>query len=125
MLSNNKTLYFTYNKSFDKTRSWLEQKGYLGGAVIMPEDVRYIVVEKRTNSDAYTIEDNEANGGKAIKRFETRDKQQIAECLDTFADGYKSDNEYIIGVYTERIEEGFYGTFDEESVPEFVENFFE
>lgn len=125
MLSNNKTLYFTYNKSFDKTRSWLEQKGYLRGAVIMPEDVSYIVVEKRSNSDAYTIEDNEAKGGKAIKRFETRDKQQIAECLDKFADGYKSDNQYIIGVYTERIEEGFYGTFDEDSVPDFVKNFFE
>ncbi|AHM55647.1 hypothetical protein EAL2_c03440 [Peptoclostridium acidaminophilum DSM 3953] len=123
LLSNNKSIDFMYNKGFENTRRWLEQKGYLSRAVLVPEDVSHIVVEKRTHEDAYSIEENEIKDNKSIKRFESRDKQQIAVCLDNLSDSYEPGHPYIIGIYTSG-GDSFYATFDEESVPDFVESYF-
>ncbi|AEG62044.1 DUF6449 domain-containing protein [Desulforamulus ruminis] len=114
----------SWKKSYVRFEAWLEQKGYLDKARILPEEIDYVVVEKI--EDFQQWEEKRRNGEwineKSTKRLEIRDKSQVEECLRSQTDvwGENRNRRYIIGFYAEGYGNIGYGSFNEEQVPSFI-----
>lgn len=62
-----------------------------------------------------------------IKRLDIFDNDKIEMCLRNYENGYyngDSDAKYIIGFYSEDKNNIAYGSFDEDSAPDFIKDFF-
>lgn len=106
-----------FNKNDKELEKWLTEKGYIQNAKVMPEDVKYIVVEKRDNGNIYNIEEN-----KSKKRLEINDKNQIEYCLNNYTN-IIDESKYIIGFYMKNGER-FEQTFDNNDIPDYINDYF-
>lgn len=119
-----------WDKSFVKFEKWLEEKDYIKNSRITSEEVAYATVEKVENKDDIHIDqyDRHINqNDKNIKRLDIRDKDKIEMCLRNYENNYRdrdSSAKYIIGFYSEDKNNIVYGSFEEDSAPDFIKDFF-
>ncbi|MEJ8553133.1 DUF6449 domain-containing protein [Tepidibacter sp. Z1-5] len=126
----NNGIHMVWDKSFIKLEKWLEEKDYIKNSRITSEEVAYATVEKVENLDEMYrdqygryINQNDKN----IKRLDILDKDKIEMCLRNYENNYHdpdSNAKYIIGFYSEDKSNIVYGSFEEDSAPDFIKNFF-
>ncbi|WP_099187491.1 DUF6449 domain-containing protein [Tepidibacter mesophilus] len=119
-----------WDKAFVKLEKWLKEKDYIKNSRINPEDIAYAVVERKEDKDDIHIDQYDRyinQGDKKVKRLEIVDKDKIEICLKDYENEYyngDSNAKYIIGFYSEDKNNIDYGTFDEDSAPNFIKDFF-
>ncbi|MBM7613833.1 hypothetical protein [Alkaliphilus hydrothermalis] len=126
-------IYTSWSKNFTQFEAWLETKGYLEQARVMPEEISYIVVEKiesREEMDVVERRDprttNAPKYGNVIERFESNKLEDIEISLENY--GYTYSNtypKYIVGFYNSKKKQIFMGSFAEGYIPQFVLDHFE
>ncbi|MBC2580731.1 DUF6449 domain-containing protein [Clostridium sp. DJ247] len=126
----NKEGHLAWKKSYKLFEQWLNKKGYLENSRVLPKDIEYAVVEKVDNDKQWeekrrTGEYINKNNGKS---FEIKDKNQIETCLrnyeNLFAKYGGNNGKYVIGFYSTDKNKMEYGTFDEDSAPDFIKAYF-
>ncbi|WFD11490.1 DUF6449 domain-containing protein [Tepidibacter hydrothermalis] len=119
-----------WDKSFVKFEKWLEEKDYIKNSRITSEEVAYATVEKNENPDDIHIDQYGRyinQNEKKVKRLDILDKDKIEVCLRNYENDYYRSNsnaKYIIGFYSEDKNNIVYGSFEEESAPDFIKDFF-
>ncbi|CAH2214217.1 DUF6449 domain-containing protein [Tepidibacter aestuarii] len=119
-----------WDKSFVKFEKWLEEKGYIKNSRITPEEIAYATVEIKKDKDDTHIDQYDRymnHDNKNIKRLDIFDNDKIEICLKNYENEYHrldSNAKYIIGFYSEDKNNIAYGSFDEDSAPDFIKEFF-
>lgn len=119
-----------WDKSFVKFEKWLEEKDYMKNSRITSEEVAYATVEKNEDPDDIHVDQYGRyinKNDKKVKRLDILDKDKIEMCLKNYEGGYHnrdSNSKYIIGFYSEDKNNIVYGSFEEDSAPDFIKDFF-
>ncbi|SCY50847.1 DUF6449 domain-containing protein [Alkaliphilus peptidifermentans] len=109
-------------KSFNILEEWMQQHNYLEKAIVTPEDIQYVVIEKVTSpDDSHYIYNKEAQGR---SRLEILDKTQIEGILENYSEQWIRDNypRYMLAFYGYEDYALFYGSIEEKYVPQFVKD---
>ncbi len=112
------SVHVNIDKTYPKFEAWLKEKGYLKNARMMPEDIKYVAVEERENSNSYDIDEN-----KSDKRLEITDKNQIEFLLRNYSRGNEKDGKYILCFYLENGNK-LDVFMDNNRIPEFINQYF-
>jgi ABC-2 type transport system permease protein len=118
LLPNGKEVYSSWDKTYVNFEKWLDKKGYTDTIKVSQDEVSYIIVEKRSSKDVYSIEEN--NSADTLK---ITDKKQINTCLNEYTQSIFEQSDYIIEIHLENGVNAI-ATFDNNNVPGFVVNHF-
>jgi len=100
-------------KAFTNVEEWLEERDHLKDLILTTEDVSHVVVER--------LHDREPK-----IRMEIGDPEKIKEVIDQSTNLWRGPEvTYLVGFYNENNEQMIMKGFEAESVPEFVEAFFQ
>ena len=119
IVNSEKDIRVNFNKSYLELEEWFKDKGYLQDIRIMPEEVKYIVIqESESNREyRYTYDEDELENdfkkGKG-KKVEIKDKKEIETILRSYNERWAKDRKYIVGIYTES-GKVYYGWYDEKN----------
>ncbi|WP_026477841.1 DUF6449 domain-containing protein [Alkaliphilus transvaalensis] len=115
-----------WHKNFEKFEAWLQEKGYLERARVMPEEISYVLVEEIESGEdfhnIYTVEFIETD-----KSLKVIDKEEIEEILLSYYTPWRNNrsNGYTVRFVNERNEVSFFGTYDTDNAPSFIKNYFQ
>lgn len=130
-----------WQKYDELLEDWLQEKGYLAKARILPEQISYAMVEKITSREQWDemrrAGDWDNQRGEKIQRFKITDKNQIENCLREYRSQWlldkflspgvpdATDNQiYLIRFYGQDQEHLQTGSFIGDQVPDFIKDYF-
>lgn len=121
----NKRFYIQWEKSYTLFEQWLNKKGYLEDARVMPKDIDYILVEEIESKKEWQARNRNGlyinmNSPKLMK---ITDKNEIEECLRNSGERWSErEGKYIMGLYWKDGSEAV--SISEKNLPEFIKNYF-
>jgi ABC-2 type transport system permease protein len=120
-------IYVEWKKCYKEFDAWLQSKGYYENARVTPQDIEYVIVEKVENrgelqEKTRTGIDLEKSNG---KKLEVRDEAQIEVLLESYNYQWNEEKQkYVVGFYGKNRSFTEFGSFTEESAPDFVKAYF-
>lgn len=110
-------VHTSFKRTYQNLEKWFIQKGYLKDIRILPEEIKYVIIQKANRDYSQSYSDSEIEKDLEIgnsQRVEIKDKQKIQEILRTHDTFVFKSNKYIVAIYTKN-GTVHYGWYDEEN----------
>ncbi|PLR76638.1 multidrug ABC transporter permease [Bacillus sp. V3-13] len=128
LLDNDKRVFVEWKQSYKQFEKWLDDKGLLAQASLLPEDINYILVANKRElvPDPYIAFDDQTllkqleEEGKIFKAEDKGGINSILTAAETHIDG-----EFIVALYFH--EKGHYeiASIKENKLPDFIKDYFD